>query len=465
MQHDQIHIDEIYTLSASDPSNSYLYIINNFFLRESNPPGYYSAAYVVRHFITDYRIAFIAVNSLFLLATIIYVLFTSQKLATSYGICIFFILFLTSGAALAYFQIGRAYFGAMCIVACLWWFTFSLILVPQTYSFRPFFEAITLGSVASQLHVYSAIFAIVIATFIAIIGLLTRRGALLSQGIVLGFAACTSFGLWWLFVVPDPDRVEWLDFSADTLRWNFSMLRAITFGTGAAAYLLILPIAVFVCWLLIRGRPDTRIIWLFCGVCLAIFILPVAVSVFYPIIFWRYWGIYIPSIIGFIGYFSYQNIVQRTSSANEFREKYDFLFSEILSYVVLGAIVLSSISSLPFVVARTEGDIGMPGQEYANIMKECPEHSIIYKADMIHINSVSSALGIKRDTFANPDDIGTIDLAGRRALCRVVGYVDSWSLSGLSKSEIFKMIGVTDDKYFDKLDVVRYWNGALVVRR
>lgn len=282
-------IDEVFSLWTSDPAAPAAQSLSRI-TGDSNPPLYFASLRLVRAVVAAPHAAFLILNALALAATIAFVLATAWRSRVVTLAVLTLSAFVLSGPTFLYIQEGRAYFLGLCIAFATSWLA---ALTLSDDDARPTLGAyVALGVLAALTHVFSALFAGSLAAGLLVYGLLAKRSMLVNAGLALGVAATLTFALWLATAYGRLANVAWIDFTAQAVRDAVWYVRSLSIGPAFMAAPLALFLAILA-WL-----PRTRPLAIVFGVAGALFVaLPLAASVFTPMINGRYWLIGAPALV------------------------------------------------------------------------------------------------------------------------------------------------------------------------
>ena len=299
-------VDELFSIWATDPAQTFRQAFSSHFLPDPTPPLYYYALFIVRHFIADERSAIVALNVGVIAAGIFTVAVVSRKFQ-SVGLALAAsAVLLLSGPVLRYVVEGRAYLMALVLTFIASWL--CALVIEGSGRRQNIASFAFVGVLAGLTHLYAGFFCCCLSAGLIALWIVNHRLDLLKPAIVLG-ASSAIVSLAW--IAAEPNRVtpaNWIDFSLHSFMGTIWEVKQLAFGS--LTLLLIFLIASTVSLSLRATRPLS---FAFGLSVLLFFAVPVAVSLRYPILVGRYWLIGAPSIIVFTAFVARSNFVQSRS--------------------------------------------------------------------------------------------------------------------------------------------------------
>jgi hypothetical protein len=225
--------DELFSLWASDPLQSFTVVFLNRILPDSTPPLYYSVLYWMRHLIADERRAATFVNLAALTASVLSVLYISKKTKTLALGLIGCAVFLLSGPVLTYTAESRSYLSALALTFIASWFCASTLLHPQ----RPpaWTSFALLGTLSALIHIYSALMCCCLAAGLLVAARFWRRSDLWAPSLALGVPAGMLASAWlvYAYAVGLFGHFAWIPFSPDKIVISAGEVILLAFPLGA----------------------------------------------------------------------------------------------------------------------------------------------------------------------------------------------------------------------------------------
>ncbi len=286
--------DELFSLWATDPAESFSTLLQQRILTDSNPPIYYLLLFATRLFVADPRSAMLVLNDAVIGATVVILLLIGPDWRMRGFMLAGFAAFLLGGPALRYAVEGRSYATAMMLAGIASWLS---VLALDRATRRPAWWGFALLGVAGPLtHVYAGLFCGCLAAGLVLCALLWRRRDLFVIGLAFGAATSLTMVLWFVLLGAHAvGQMAWSQFTRASLIAAGWELKQLIFGSRLA---LAGFAAIFAAALAIR---ETRPLATLTGATLALFFaLPCALSLEHPIIAGRYWLIGAPLVVVFL---------------------------------------------------------------------------------------------------------------------------------------------------------------------
>ena len=441
-------LDELFTLEATNPALPFTQNYFEHIAPDTNPPLYPVLLRLVRGIVSDGRAAVMVTASLFLAATMSYIVLTARQagmlrvglsLAAAFAMC---------GPVLSFFPEGRAYFLSMCIAFATSWAAGLDIVTGRRETRLVAYAA--LGALGALSHIFGAIFAGSLGASLVGYGILSRRRDLRDSGLVLGVSASVVFVVWFSTIQGSMGRVSWLEFTVAAVQEAVWYLRTLTIGP---AYMLA-PLTVLLAYAF--WVKQTRPLVIVMGVTFALFAaLPLAASFFVPMIVGRYWTVGAPALVLLLVLVAW-TLAQRSGR--------NARWAVAATCLVLAATSSFGVSNaLTFVMDKPVWRGAPMGESFG---KGCPVGSIRLSELMV-MNGVTQITSLPRETFMDASSAGTPDRAVTDITCPVVGWSEHFypvdgSIDAMPDSLLLARLHLTGRP--EEVTIIRHRTGYVVFK-
>jgi hypothetical protein len=456
--------DDLYSLWAADRTVPFNLALSERILPDSNPPLYYSLLYLFRQFISNDRLAVIALNIGAILAAASAVYIPSQRIGLS-GLAVAGIAaFALSGPVLFFASEGRAYVSALSIIFVpSWYAALAIIGFPDQLSFK---RAAALGCLAALTHVYAALFCGCLAASLLALAVFFGRKDLFKPGLALGLSASIVFAAWLTIGIHAVDRISWLSFSPSFVLGAASFVTSLALGApilslmAAVMALALLALAAFGILSPI-SRP------LFTAFLIAFFLfvlLPVIASFVQPIIFGRYWVIGAPALPVLFLFAAKLWVLDAPAS----RASNTVPAGAAALYLLAASIILGSSNAR----ANTEAKPFWSGAAIARpLLGNCQGatvHVYFGKAKNVEwpagIWSFQNLTGAWSTQFKDAQLETTSNLTAASSSCGVLGWAEhAWGWQRLSERDLLKLMKIQASP--NDVEIARHASGFVILKR
>jgi hypothetical protein len=449
-------IDELFSLTATDPRRTFAGAFANWIFTESNPPLYYSGLYAIRSLIVDDRTATLVLNAFGIFSGAAAVAVSSRRAGMLGCGMIAIAAVLLSGPVVRYSLEARGYLLAMQIVFVASWFCCLAVRGSRSPTIISFG---IIGALGALTHVFAALMCSSLAAGIITVAVLYKRRELFARGVALVVATIVVLAIWIPFGLKTVHNLDWITFDLNSTMRAAKGVGALTIGGGGAtlARAMVLLFAILLCAGLCSR--TTRAIAITSSIALTLFVLvPIMLSFKQPIIVAKYWDIGFPVAIVFSIFICFtwlsEGIAQRrmpiwigACAAAAF-----VLISDVVGFSGAEASVANKMvwSGAPIVA------------EYA---LNCPPRSVHVLGALLWLYAKSSGAPI--DIFVDAASPETPIVTVPEAKCRVLGWAEH-------NVEIMMHPDITNDAILHLLkieasaadvEVRRHLSGFIVLRR
>jgi len=450
-------LDELLSLTATDPQRNFGRAFSNWIVTESNPPLYYSALYAVRMLIADDRVATLVLNALGTFVAAVAVAASSRRAGMLGCGMIGIAAMLLCGPVLRYSVEARAYLLAIQIVFVASWFCCIALQrwrPPTATSFA------VIGALGALTHVFAALMCGSLAAGIITVAILYRRRDLWARGLALGVATVVFFAIWIPFGLKNTHNVNWIKFDVTSVIGAAKGVGALTIGGGGAALerATLLLFAILLCAGLV-SRATRALSISFSAAMMLFVILPIVVSFKLPIIVARYWVIGFPVAIVFSIFICFtwlfENVVQRQTASTLIAACAAAAFFVLTDLVGFGGAEASIATKMIWQGAPIVA-------EYA---VGCPSGSIHVLGSLLWLYAKSS--GVPIEIFVDSEAPDTPITTVAEAKCKVLGWAEHdaeiMRHPHISDEAILRLLKI--DASAADVEVRRHLSGFVVLRR
>ena len=457
-------LDELYSLWASDPSTPFR---EDFFARiapDTNPPGYYSLLYFARLFVSDGRIAAIALNAFFLAAAAIVTYLSARRAHLVPLALLSFSGFLLSGPVGYYMPEARAYFGALAVAFVASWFVVLQVVNPGKRLSLLWF--ISFGAFAAFMHLYASLYCCCLAAgLLAVAMTYPSHRSLFKGAIALGGTAALISSLWLLTILNSLDQVAWIQFNV--LSVTHAILSVLVVS-GAPILLALVFISVICgnkrggCYPLLIAFSVTYFLF---------FMLPVLVSFEKPVIVDYYWLVGSPGIIVFASFQLQRLYLDSTNHDGTIADRRVLYVASALASVWIVLSLAAAYQRFAYkMVWRGAVDVSA-------FLARCPSQSVHVGTGLrvqdgklfflwSNVPFFAFLTGQPADKFVPAVGFDGPLLSSRDAKCPVLGWAEHLSPSKLKKLSDGDLLRLLRIEASDKgVTIRRYYSGFVVLRR
>ena len=447
-------LDELFSLTATDPRQGFGSAFVNWIATETNPPLYYSGLYAVRTLIADDRTATLVLNASALIAAAAAIAVSSRRAGMPRFGMIGIAAILLSGPVLRYSVEARAYLLAIEIVFVASWFCGLTVQGSRSSTVTSFS---IIGALGALTHVYAALMCGSLAAGTIMVAVLYKRHDLCVRGLALGVATVVVLAIWLPFGFQNAHNLNWIKFNVHSV---VSTAAAALIGGGGVTLerTALLAFAIALCGGLYSR--ITRAMAIMFSIALMLFVfIPIAVSFKLPIIVERYWVIGSPVAIVFSLLACWTWLSEGISSQRRMPTWIPACAAAV--FVVIGDV--TGFAAAKASVAHKMVWSGAPiVAEYAI---KCPPGSVHVLRSLLWLYAKSA--GVPKDVFVDANSLKTPIVTVAEARCRVLGWaehdVEIMMHPDISDQALLHSLKI--DASASDVEVLRHLSGFVVLRR